>query len=295
MTDLVTNVARIPRGGETMEALGFSIGQGGKGANQAVAAARLGSDVLMVAKLGDDPFGRNTVERLAAAGVDARHVGIVPSVASGVATILVEPDGENRIMIAKGANDCLLPEDIDKAKDDLLACDLILLQLEIPLPTVYYAIAFAATHGKQVLLNPAPAMPALEIDRIRDVAFFFPNQTELQLLTGRPAETREDAERAARLLIARGIERVVVTLGSQGALLVTATEAVHVPSIPVEVRDTTGAGDACIGCFAHYYTQTGDAPMALQFATRYAASAITRPGAQDSFANMVEFQSFLNR
>ncbi len=295
MVDLVTAVTRMPEPGETLMAGSFFMGAGGKGANQAAAAARLGSEVLMLSKLGDDLFGRNTLRNFQELGIDSRHVGVVQGVPSGVASIFVEPSGENRILIVPGANQHLRPADIDLAAADLLGCRLILLQLEIPLETVYHTIDFAVHHGLDLVLNPAPATPALEIGRLGGVGFLVPNQTELSILTGLPADTRAQAETAARSLIARGVRRVVVTLGAEGALLVAAEGARHIPPVAVTPVDTTGAGDAFIGSFAHFYLRLGDVGSALDWAARYAADSITRPGAQGSYADAAGFAVFCSR
>lgn len=295
MTDLVAYVSRVPERGETVEGVSFSQGGGGKGANQAVAAAKLGAHALFVAKLGDDGFGDATLAALARAGVDTRHVGRVAGVASGVATILVEPSGENRIVIAKGANDHLRPADIDAAAADLKDCRLIVLQLEVPLDTVYHAIAFGVAHGVPVLLNPAPARSDLDPARLAGVRFFVPNETELASLTGCSVNSPADAEAAARLLIARGVRCVIVTLGARGALLVTAQTATLIDPVPVTPVDTTGAGDAFIGAFARVFAESGDVPAALRVAARYAADSITRRGAQAAYATAEEFAAFLAR
>ena len=292
MVDLVTTVERMPRLGETIEAPHFAIGAGGKGANQAAAAAKLGAQIVMVSRVGDDLFGADTMRNFAALGVDSRHVRAVPGTSSGVAPIFVDANGDNRILIVKGANDHLLPADIDEAAPDLLGCSLILLQLEIPLPSVYYAIDWARAHGKAVLLNPAPATDALSLDRIAGVDFFMPNQTELATLTGMPTGDAAEAERAARLLLDRGMGRVVVTLGAEGALLVSREEVWHVPPVRVQARDTTGAGDAFIGAFAAHYAADGDLHAALRQATLYAAHSVTRAGTQKAFASREEFAAF---
>ena len=216
MVDLVTYVGRMPDAGETLVAPRFEMGAGGKGANQAVAAAKLGSEVVMVSCVGDDLFGGNTRRNLADLGIDARHVRVVPGLSSGVAPIFVEPNGENRILIVKGANDALGPQDVEAAAADLRACALILLQLEVPLETVYHAIDWARRNNKQVLLNPAPATTELSMERIAGVTFFAPNQTELAILTGLPTGTPAEAERAARSLLARGAHPILVMYLARG-------------------------------------------------------------------------------
>ncbi len=289
MVDLVTYVTRMPQWGETLDARSFEMGHGGKGANQAVAAAKLGADVLMLTKVGDDKFADDTIRNLARYGVDTRHVDKVQGRSSGVATILVEPSGENSILIVKGANTDLLPADINRAADDLKSCALILLQLEIPVETVYAALEFGRLHGIATLLNPAPAIMDLDPDKIRHATFLVPNETELVILSGLPAGTEDEVEVAARSLIAKGIETVIVTMGGRGALLVSATETVPILPVPVIPVDTTGAGDAFIGSFARYFVETRDIKGALAKAAAYAADSITRRGTQKAYASEAEF------
>jgi ribokinase len=204
---------------------------------------------------------------------------------------MVEPSGENSILIVKGANDLLSPADISRAADDLETCDLILLQLEVPLETVYAAIAFGKAHGVKTLLNPAPAHLDLAIERIRDLTLFMPNETELAGLTGRAIENEDDASAAALMLVERGIEAVVVTLGARGALLVTASGRRSIAPVVVEAVDTTGAGDAFIGSFANYFAAGLELEAALQMAARYAADSVTRRGTQKSYATKAEFEA----
>jgi ribokinase len=292
MMDLVTYVTRMPARGETLEAAQFVMAHGGKGANQAAAAANLGSRVVFVGKVGDDAFGVLTLENFRTRGIDARHVGTVSGTASGVAPIFVEPSGENRILIVKGANDHLRPADVDRARDDLTACEMILLQLEVPLETVYRAVELGLELGKPVLLNPAPATPQLDLCRLRGLAFLVPNQSELALLTGMPCGSAAEAALAARSIVAAGVETVIVTLGAAGALLVTGSAERHVMAVRVSPVDTTGAGDAFIGSFAHYYAAHRDIVAAIEAAVRYAAHSVTRKGTQISYATNAEFDAF---
>jgi ribokinase len=292
MVDLVTYVNRMPVRGETVEAPSFEMGHGGKGANQAVAAAKLGASVVMVTKVGDDMFADNTIRNLASFGVDTKHVRRVPGRSSGVAPIMVEPSGENSILIVKGANADLSPNDIERAAEDLKTCDLILLQLEIPLETVYAAIAFGKQHGVKTLLNPAPATPELDVDKIRDASFLVPNETELAILTGMPVDTEDEIAAAARSLIAKGVGTVIVTMGARGALLVTASQARAIAPVSVTPVDTTGAGDGFVGCFARYYGAGSTLEEALDKAVRYAADSVTRRGTQKAYATEGEFAVF---
>lgn len=286
--DLVTFVTRMPAPGETLEAPDFRIGCGGKGANQAIAAARLGSRVTMVSKVGDDAFAETSLANFARFGVDATHVGRVAGVASGVASIFVEPSGENAILIVAGANARLAPADVDAAAAALAACDLILLQLETPLETVYHTIEFAAARGIETILNPAPAA-SLDLDVVGRVTFLTPNRTELAMLTGLPVGNVAEAEVAARTLVERGVRTVIVTLGAEGALVVDAEGVTRVAPVAVTPVDTTGAGDAFIGAFAHFYATSRDVAAALADAALYAADSVTRRGAQSSYASAEDF------
>jgi ribokinase len=292
MVDLVTYVDRMPVKGETVEAPSFEMGHGGKGANQAVAAAKLGASVVMVTAVGDDMFADATIRNLEAVGVDTSHVRRVKGKPSGVAPIMVEPNGENSILIVKGANADLSPADIDRAADDLKTCDLILLQLEVPLETVYAAIAFGKRHGVKTVLNPAPATAELDVDRIRDVTFFIPNETELAILTGMPVDTESNIVAAARSLLDKGFGTVIVTLGSRGALLTTQRDARRIEPVPVKAVDTTGAGDAFVGSFARFFAEGIPLEAALKQAARYAADSVTRRGTQKAYASADEFKTF---
>lgn len=289
MIDLVTTVDRMPRLGETVEAPAFSLGFGGKGANQAVAAARLGAEVVMVTKVGDDLFGPGYVENFRKEGIDTRHIGVVPGASNGVAPIFVDGDANNSILIVKGANNFLGPSDIDAAADDIRRCGIIILQLEVPVETVYHAIRFGADNAIPVLLNPAPAAP-LDFEAIKSLAFLAPNETELETLTGMPAGDADAARKAGASLLARGVENVLVTLGAKGALWLSRDGSGHLaPPHSVTPRDTTGAGDAFIGSFAYHLLLLKDIKKAMTMANRYAAISTTRPGAQISYPTAAEF------
>jgi ribokinase len=293
MVDLVTYTDRVPVKGETIEAPAFAMGFGGKGSNQAVAAARLGAEVMMVTKVGDDMFGPNTRQNYLDNGIDARYVEQVPGLSSGVAPIFVDSTGENCIFIIKGANARLLPADVDNAAEALKQCKLIVLQLEVPLETVYRAIAFGAEHGIPTLLNPAPAVPDLDVSQCCQATFLVPNETELATLTGMATGTNDEVVLAARSILAKGVRTVIVTMGKKGSMLVTDAGSEYIPGFDgVKAVDTTGAGDAFIGSFAHFYVLTGDLGSSLRSATLYAADAVTRPGTQKSFASAAEFAEF---
>lgn len=291
MMDLVTYVDHMPLRGETVEAPSFEMGHGGKGANQAIAAARLGSPVVMVTRVGEDAFADATLANFARNGIDTTHVLRTPGAPSGVAPIFVEPSGENSILIVKGANAHLAPADVDAAADLLKGCALILMQLEIPVETVYHTVKRAKEWGVPSLLVPAPALPDLDVARLADLAFLTPNETELATLTGLPVETEAQVEAAAKSLTARGIGTVVVTMGGRGALLVSGDEVRRVAPVKVEPVDTTGAGDAFIGAFAHFHTEGLPVFEALGEAATYAADSITRRGTQRSYATAADFRT----
>ena len=292
MVDLISYIRRMPLEGETLEALDFRMDCGGKGANQAIAAARLGSRVLMLTRVGNDVFAANTVDNFARNGIDTTHV-LATEASSGVAPIFVDEASRNSILIIKGANGHLSPADVRDAEEDIAACRLIVLQLEIPLETVYEAIDLGRRHGVPVLLNPAPADPDLQLERIRGCDYMVPNETELAMLTGMPTDTSDAVRRAAATLRETGIPNVIVTLGEQGALWLSDAGARHLPGVPVAARDTTGAGDAFIGCFSHHLVQTDDVEHSLEMAVRYSADSVTKRGTQASFATAAAFEANL--
>ncbi|MDB5980911.1 MAG: carbohydrate kinase, PfkB [Pseudomonas sp.] len=294
MVDLITYIDRMPRQGETLEAPGFAMGCGGKGANQAVAAAKLGAEVVMLSKVGDDMFADNTLANFQRFGIDTHYVTRVPGVSSGVAPIFVKSDSHNSILIVKGANAYLKPADIDAAKDLLVGCGLIVLQLEIELEAVYHAIEFGKRHGIPVLLNPAPALAGLSRQHLSQLDFLIPNETELALISGRPVNTPESALNAARLLVADGIRHVIVTLGEKGALYVGEEGEFRVNGQIVAAIDTTGAGDAFIGCFAHHWSQDRDIKNAMTQAVAYSACSVTGLGTQTSYPDAPDFARFLH-
>lgn len=293
MVDLISYIERLPKTGETIEAPDFALGHGGKGANQAVAAALLGGEVRMVTKVGEDFFGPMTKKNLESFGIDTTFTETVPGVSSGVAPIFVDQDSNNSILIIKGANGHLLPADIDRAKKLITDSDLIIMQLEINLETIYYTMALCAENNIKVILNPAPADPKLDAEKVKTAEFFIPNETELQTLTGSGTATIDEIEAAANGLIAKGFKNVIVTLGEKGSMLVTKDSKKMVPAVSVASKDTTGAGDAFIGCFAVYYIETGDIEKAMGAASRYAALSTTKPGTQSSFINRKEFEAGL--
>ena len=287
--DLTTFSDRFPKPGETIFGDHFDLGWGGKGANQAVAARLCGAAVAMVARVGNDLFGPATVTNFQAQGIDATHVRIVEGVSSGVAPIFVESNGQNRIIVVKGANDRLLPADVDEAHDVLEAADCIVLQFEIPLQTVYHAVAFARQRGIRCIVNPAPAQP-VDLAALAGVDYFMPNETEAETITGMPVRSVDDAAACARHLVAQGMKRVVVTLGEKGALLAHEGGTELVPPFAVATRDTTGAGDAFVGSFAVFLGEGFPEREALARANLYAALSTMNVGTQKSFVTRERFE-----
>lgn len=293
MVDLITYIKEMPKTGETLEAPDFEIGCGGKGANQAVAAAKLGAGVMMVSKVGEDLFADNTINNLRRYGVDTRYVETVAGVSSGVAPIFVDAESHNRILIIKGANNHLGKEDIDRAAEQLKRCRLIILQLEIPLATVYYAIDFAGRHQIPVILNPAPASKELDIAYACRCDYFMPNETELEILTGMPVDSEDHILLAGRSLLAKGLKNLIITMGHRGSLWLSGKDAHRVDPVRVDAVDTSGAGDAFIGCFAHYLIAGGDIKQAMRHASAYAAYSVQGKGTQRSYPDASQFHDFL--
>lgn len=289
MMDLITNINRMPRSGETIEAPDFDLGFGGKGANQAVAACKTGAEVVMVSRVGDGLFGREVIKNFDSHGIDTEYVKIVENTTSGVAPIFVDQDGNNRILIVKGANAHLKPEAIDQAKDKILNSDFILLQLEIPLETVYYAIEFGAKNEIPVILNPAPAAD-LDFDYVKKASIFVPNETELETISGMPVDSLENIKEAAQSLLTKDLKKIIVTLGEKGSLLVSKEKTELISAFKVDPKDTTGAGDAFIGSFATFYAESGDIIKAMKLANKYAAFSTLSTGTQKSFYTREEFE-----
>jgi len=289
-TDLITFAETFPRPGETLFGQNFDLGFGGKGANQAIAARLCGAQVLMVAKVGKDLFGEATVRNFNSFGVDTTHVKIVEGAPTGVAPIFVEPNGQNRIIVVKGANDRLTPVDVDAAAAELSRVDTIIMQFEVPLATIYHTVRFARAHNIRCIVNPAPAVPASLGDLV-GADYFIPNETEAELITGLPVQTIEQAAACAAALLGKGFRRVVITLGARGALLADSSGHVHIPPFPVTAVDTTGAGDAFIGSLAVFLAEGLPEKDAIARASLYAALSTTRVGTQKSFPARAEFET----
>ena len=293
MIDVVSYVDKSPEYGSTVTAKGFHIACGGKGANQAVTAGRLGADVLMISALSDDLFGITARENFRRNNIDTKHIYEINGVPNGTVMIIVEQSGQYRSVFYRGANDLLMPKHILQAADDLKKCGLIVVQLEIPLETVYAAIDFANENKIPVILNPAPMNENFSVDVACKCDFVVPNEVELKLLTGMPVDTLENIRAAAKKLFSRGLKNLIVTMGERGSMWLADGVEEFVPTLKVNAVDSTGAGDAYIGCFVDTYAKTGDVIKSMQRASKYAALSVTKKGTQDSYLTEDEFEKCL--
>jgi len=280
-TDMVIKTSKLPQPGETILGGIFFMNPGGKGANQAVAAARLGGKVSFIAKTGDDVFGKQARQIFESENINTDYLVMDPGHPSGVALITVDAKGENCIVVAPGSNSYLSQGDIDLAREEILRSDIVLMQLEIPLETVVYAANIAYEAGKKVILNPAPAAQISD-ELISRLYLITPNETEAGLISGIPVTDIESAKLAARNLFDRGVKVVIITLGSKGAFLFTGEKAKLIPSPKVEAVDTTAAGDVFNGAIAVAISEGFELEKAVQFACDAAAISVTRMGAQSS-------------
>ena len=288
--DLTTFTSRFPKPGETIFGDSFDLGFGGKGANQATACRLCGADVFMIARVGSDLFGPATIENFKTLGIDTTHVKQVQGVSSGVAPIFVEPNGQNRIFVVKGANDQLKPADVDAAADLLKTVDCMVLQFEIPLETVYYSVRFARDNGIRCIVNPAPAAP-IDLKALEGLDYFVPNESEAETITGMPVRNVDDARKCAEKLLAGGVKRVILTLGANGSLLAGRETMEHVPAFKVNAVDSTGAGDAFIGSFAVFLGEGWSEPEAVRRANLYAGLSTTGVGTQKSFYDRARYDA----
>lgn len=285
--DLTFRVARLPRAGETVPGHSLHTGHGGKGANQAVMAARLGAEVVFLSAVGDDDFGRQAIAHLREQGVETRFVRTCPQ-PTGTAAILVDDDAHNVIVVVPGANASLSPQDVDVARDVIASAAVVVAQLETPIASTLAAFTLAREYGVPTILNPAPFVPGVA-DLLPLTDYCIPNETELEALTGQ-AQPTDDALDA---LLARGPRGVLVTLGAAGSVYKDRLVQMRLPAFAVHAVDPTAAGDAYVGSLAVSLARGELLPQAMRHASAAAALTVTRPGAQRSFPSRQEAEAFL--
>ena len=294
--DLVVRLPAIPRPGETLLGGVFATYPGGKGSNQAVAAARLGGEVTMIGRVGADAFGDQLLSMARSEGIDTRFVGIDPHEATGVALIEVDAQGQNSIAVASGANFTLTAADVATAFAQLERVDLLVMPLETPIDTIVTAAELAHKVGARVVLNPAPAQH-LSPELLKNVDVLIPNEHEAAFMTGIEIHSPQDARQAAAHLLQSGPGSVIVTMGSQGALIAQAAQSeivyTQTPAFSVKAVDTTAAGDAFVGALAVALGEGRSLPDAARFASAAAAISVTRVGAQPSLPTRAEVEEFL--
>ena len=293
VADVTFRTSRIPAWGETLMGQSFKLGPGGKGSNQAVAAARAGGRVSFISKLGPDPFGDMARKLYEAEGIDAQFLFSTTSPTGAAAIIVDAAKGENAIIVVPGACFEVTADEVDRARDLIAASSIFVAQLELPLPVVEHGLALAHELGVQTILNPAPAQPLTE-SLYRHIDFITPNEAETAALTGIAVATVADAEKAADEFLARGVGNAVITLGAQGAYLKNARIGAHVPAVDAgKVVETTGAGDAFNGGFAVALSEGMDLVEAVRFGCATAGISITRPGTAPSMPSRAEIDALL--
>jgi ribokinase len=294
--DLVVQIPAIPQPGETLLGGRFATFPGGKGANQAVAAARLGAQVSMVGRVGGDAFGEQMLKIVSNEGIDTRFISIDPQNATGVALIEVDAQGQNSIAVASGANFTLTADQVRSAMEQIPQLDLLVMPLETPIETIEIAAQIAKERRARVILNPAPARD-LDRDLLKNIDVLIPNKSETEHLTGQKILSAEDAFKAGAMLLDRGVGSVVLTLGEQGALILGSDPAgltsQLVQAFPVQAIDTTAAGDCFVGALATGLGEGLSLSAAAHFASAAAAISVTHPGAQPSLPYRSEVDHFL--
>ena len=291
-TDMIIKVSRIPKPGETVLGGRFSTAAGGKGANQAVSAARAGGNVTFVARIGIDMFGDQSLAGFQADGIDTTHVLRDENEPSGVALIFVDDQGENSIAVASGCNASLSPADVQAAKDTIAGATMLLMQLEVPVETVEAAAEIAAETGVPVILNPAPAQP-LSDSLLGNISILTPNESEAELLTGIAVTDEVSAADAARALMAKGINRILITFGARGVYIASDDFTGLIPAFRVDAVDSTAAGDVFNGVLATALAEGLTLTDAVRFAQAAAALSVTKLGAQLSAPTHKEIEQFL--
>jgi ribokinase len=292
--DLVVRTERMPLPGETLHGEDLNMIPGGKGANQAAAVAKMGGDTAMIGRVGSDVFGQKLIAELQAVGVNTENILTQENCASGTALIIVDQNGQNSIVVSPGANGTLSPADVQANEELIKQAKILILQFEIPIETVGRAVEVAAKHGVRVILNPAPAK-AVSADLLARVDILVPNETEASQLSGIAVVDIASAEAAAKALLGSGVGMAVVTLGEKGALLATSTDVRHIPSVEVQVVDTTAAGDAFVGGLAVALVQGFSPEEAVRYATCAGALAVTKFGAQTSLPTKIDVDRLYKR
>lgn len=292
MMDLVVRTGRFPQNGETVIGSNFSKFPGGKGANQAVAAARLGADVTMAGKVGSDPFGDEFIVTLKNEGINTENILCDSKYPTGVGSITLEESGNNRIVVVPGANLHYDLQELNRIKGLIQNAELLIVQLEMDLSMIEQAVAYASEVQVPVILNPAPAQKLSE-RLLEKVTYLTPNETEVEILTGIKILTLEDAEIAGKVLLDKGVQNVVITLAEKGSLIVNKNDIIHIPSYKVQPVDTVAAGDAFNGALAVGIVNKKPLQEAVEFANAVGALAVTREGAIPSLPNKAEVENFL--
>lgn len=293
--DLVVDVPYMPGVGETVLGRGLKMVPGGKGANQAYAAAKLGGETYMLGCVGSDEYGQILIDSLKSAGVNTQSIGKQTGVNTGTAFIYVNEEGDNSIVVVPGANSTCSKEYIERHKNFIEDCDIIILQCEIPIDVVEYTVDIARRMNRKVILNPAPAPDHFPEEILKKVDILTPNESELHKLTGKKADTLEDIREAAGMLLSKGIKSVIVTWGDKGAVLVEGDSCRHYPVEKVKVVDTTAAGDSFTAAVAVALSEGKSLDEAVKFANKVATIVVTRPGAQTSIPSRDEVDNIIHK
>ena len=288
--DLVVNVDTMPKPGQTIIGSNFKEVPGGKGANQAVAMARLNGNVSMIGKVGEDGFGQTLINSLKNDKVDTTYIQTSKG-ATGVALITVDKNAQNSIVVSPGANFEVKEDDIDNNIEAIKNSDIVVLQLETPLNTIKYALNKAKELNKYTILNPAPAVK-LDDEIIKNVDLLTPNETELEIISGVSIETEEDIQKAAQIMIEKGVKELIVTLGSKGSLYINKEKSMFKKAYKVEAVDTTAAGDSYTGALAVALSQDTNIEDAMDFASKVGALSVLKEGAQSSLPTLEDVKNF---
>ena len=288
--DLVVNVDTMPKPGQTIIGSNFKEVPGGKGANQAVAMARLNGNVSMIGKVGEDGFGQTLINSLKNDKVDTTYIQTAPC-ATGVALITVDKNAQNSIVVSPGANFEVKENDIDNNIEAIKNSDIVVLQLETPLDTIKYALNKAKELNKYTILNPAPAVK-LDDEIIKNVDLLTPNEAELEIISGVSIETEEDIQKAAQIMIEKGVKELIVTLGSKGSLYINKEKSMFKKAYKVEAVDTTAAGDSYTGALAVALSQDKGMEEAMDFASKVGALSVLKEGAQSSLPTLEDVENF---